>query len=215
MKMFFLLLSLVLSYPAMPALALTADESAPVLYSRGQLSIQRRTPPPPMPWQAPDAEVGNPPLYFDIEIRDGMTMYHQKDWFSLSSPPDGKGVMLAFAAPGLAPVIRLEQYSPLDVLLIAPTGIIAEIIPNIVLAHLPQDLTPQAPVLALLFLKGGTCDRLGIRPGDHATHAMFMPPTTVLSAPSQPAPVPVITETPKAALPAAAPVPAMNNEPKQ
>jgi uncharacterized membrane protein (UPF0127 family) len=184
-----------------PALALVADEAAPVLYSRGSISIQRQAAPPPMPWQPADAPRENTPVEFGVDIRDGMTMYNQQGWFNLSSPSEDGGTLMAFTAPGLAPIIRLAQYAPLDILLIDRAGIITQIIPNIILANLPHDITPETPVLAVLFLKGGSCERLSIHPGDRVQHPLFAPPTTVLSAPK---PQVTITETPPA--PATPPV---------
>lgn len=192
------LLLLIACLISAPALAFVADEAAPILYSRSSISIMRAAP-PPMPWQAGDAKPDNAPLAFDVEIRDGMSMYNQQGWFNLASPSDNGGVLMAFTAPGLAPIIRLQQYAALDILLIDRTGNVTQIIPNVVLANLPHDITPEAPVLALLFLKGGACERLGIHPGDVVQHAMFARPTTVLSAPQKP-PVQIL-ETPKPATP--------------
>src|SRR6185437_9301407 len=95
----------------------TADTSTPLYFSRDTLTIVRKSPPQksvtPLPWQKgkPAAVTEAPGIPFDIEVRDGMTMYNQKGWFNLSSPSENKGVLLVFSAQGLPPVIRSTQYA--------------------------------------------------------------------------------------------------------
>ncbi len=165
---------------AVPA---TADTSTPLLYTRTEMRIVRAAPPDDafLPWE--DKSRGDKGVIVDTEIRDGATFYNQKGWFNLSSLSEDHGVLLAFAAPVIAPVSPSEQYTPLDVLLIDKEGKILQIIPKLVLSDLDQDIYPANPILALMFLKGGVCDKLSIRPGDYVEYKLFKKPPAVLTVP--------------------------------
>jgi uncharacterized membrane protein (UPF0127 family) len=162
-----------------------ADETTPLSYSRGQIAIERASA-PLLPWQAPGQKA--PPLTFEVEVRDAMTLYNQQGWFNLSGPSPDSGVLLAFGAPTQAPILPSAQYAPLDILLIDKEGKILQIIPNLLLTELEQEIYPAAPVLAFLFLKGGTSERFSIRPGDSVEHKLFRKPPVILSAPPPAAP---------------------------
>jgi len=166
-----------------------ADTSTPLLYSRANITILRKAPPQkalqPLPWQKGQAVAvpDVPSVGFDVEVRDGMTLYNQKGWFNLSSPSEKNGLLMVFSAPGLAPIIPSTQYAPLDILMIDHEGTITQIVPNIKLSELDQDIIPSSLVLAFLFLKGGLCQKLSINPGDVVEYPLFKRPPTVLSAP--------------------------------
>jgi len=188
-----LFLWMALSWAAM------ADESTPLFYTRSNIVVIRKTPPqktiPPLPWQAqgqPTVVQDDPRVLFDVEVRDAMALYSQKGWFNLSSPSEKDGVLLAFSASGTTPIVHSTQYAPLDILLIDHEGTITQIIPNIKLSELDQDIVPSSPVLAFLFLKGGLCEKLSIRPGDTVEYKLFRKPPVVLTvpAPANPSPAP-------------------------
>jgi uncharacterized membrane protein (UPF0127 family) len=182
MKWWVILLLALLTVPV----AAQADTDTPLYYSRSTLTIHTKSEPPKsaLPWENNASGIG-----FNVEVRDAMAMYNQKGWFNLSSQSDKNGVMMVFSAEGLAPVIRMTQYAPFDILLIDHEGNIKQIIPNIKLSDLSDDITPASPVLAFLFLKGGTCQKLGIAPGDIVDYRIFKRPPVVLSAPgATPAP---------------------------
>jgi uncharacterized membrane protein (UPF0127 family) len=182
-----------------------ADENTPLLYNRTTLNIVRHAVPAPMPWQ-PAADAPKPEISFDVEVRDAMTLYNQKGWYNLSSPEERSGVLMAFSAPGIAPVVASAQYAPLDILLIDAEGKITQIIPNIMLSQLQKEIMPTKPVLAFLFLKGGICQSLSINPGDDVEYALFKKPPVVLSAPPVVAPVPApVASAPAAPVPTPAP----------
>jgi uncharacterized membrane protein (UPF0127 family) len=167
-----------------------ADEAMPLLYSRTQLSILHQTA-APLPWQAPGTPASVPRYTFDVEVRDAMTIYNQKGWFNLSSPQETNGVLLVFAAPAQAPIIPSSQYAPVDILMIDREGKILQIVPKLLLSELEEDIYPERPVLAFLFLKGGMCERLSIVPGDLVEYKIFRKPPMVLTAPPPISPPPV------------------------
>jgi len=187
-RVFFLLALL-----ALP-MAASADSSTPLLYTRAAIMIERKAPPqkavPPLPWQKglistmPDA----PGIGFDVEVRDGMTLYNQKGWFNLSSQSEKNGVLMMFSAPGLPAIIHSTQYAPLDILMIDREGTITQIVPNIKLSELDRDITPASAIVAFLFLQGGLCQKLSINPGDVVEYKLFKKPPVVLTAPTDPTP---------------------------
>jgi uncharacterized membrane protein (UPF0127 family) len=141
---------------------------------------------PPLPWQEETASPDSPGVIFDIEIRDGQSLYSQKGWYNLSGPSEKSGVMLMFDHPGIVPIINSAQYAPLDILMVDSQGIIAQIVPNLMMAALEQEILPSSPIKAFLFLKGGACELMNIQPGDRVLYKGFKQPPTVLSAPSRP-----------------------------
>jgi hypothetical protein len=193
MKLWLAIGLILLSFPSL------ADDSTPLLYNRTHLIILRNhlpvQDPPPLPWQTSPEEYTNPALDFDTEVRDGMVMYNQEGWFNLSNLPERSSVLLAFSAPGSLPIVPLQQYAPLDILLVNQEGKIVQIIPNMVLSQLQQEIYPENPILAILLLKGGDCAKLSINPGDMVDYKIFRKPPLVLSAPP--------TQLPAVAAPAA------------
>jgi uncharacterized membrane protein (UPF0127 family) len=164
----------------------SSEKSTPVLYSRDNITLVRKTLPQaqPMPWheQAPQQE---PDLVLDVEIRDGSSLYKQNDWINLSSYSDKSGIMMVFPEPAMQPVVHSPQYAPVDVLFIDKNGKIAQIVPNLSLSELDQEIYPDEPVLAFLFLKGGACAELSINAGDVVQYSLFKKPPTILNAPKQ------------------------------
>lgn len=191
-----LLASLLLAALLLPAMA---HAELPVLYSREKLTIHRQSL-QRLPWLEDSADQEQSGITFDVELRDAMTYYRQKDWFNLSGPGDDSGVLLMFTAPGLPPVIKSTQYAPLDILLIDAEGRIAQLLPNVRLSSLKQDIMPREPVLAFLFLRGGLCQQLGVREGDIVEHRMFSPAPGVISGPVeelQQQPVIILQDAPR------------------
>ena len=161
-----------------------ADESMPLLYTRSSIAIARAAlQAAPLPWQKPEEAQAATQLLLDVEIREAATFYSQKGWFNLSSPSEAGGVLLAFSSPTMAPIIASSQYTPLDILMIDDKGVIISILPNLMLSELSEDMYPPRPILAFLFLKGGACEKLSIRPGDIIDYKLFKKPPTMLLAP--------------------------------
>ncbi len=196
-----MILLLALCLRAAPAWAVTGESFA---YSRTNIVIMRAgmasNAPVPMPWQTDKDIAGSAGVIFDVEIRDAMTLYNQSGWYNLSGPSEKSGVMLVFKDEGIAPITTSAQYAPLDILIIDHEGKVHKIIPNLLLSQLEQDIIPESPVKAFLFLKGGTCQAMGINPGDYVLYKIFKRPPAVLSAPPiAQAPQPTAQQAPPAA----------------
>lgn len=200
-----LLIALTLFSPAL------AEESIPLLYTRETITINRA--PRTLPWQGPDAPAPAAPpasgITFDVEVRDARSYYNQKDWFNLSGPTDDSGVLLVFPRPGQSPIIPSKHYAPLDVLFIDAQGRITQILPNIMLSNLSQQIIPQNSVLAFLFLKGQTCQRFNVNPGDIVDYKIFTRPPVVLGDPVAIMDSPKIIPNVQAIKPQIAPLPQM------
>ncbi len=170
------------------------DGTNPIDYTRTNIIIVRKSLPKPTPKPTTDHDkivepkppetppAQNPELVFDVEVRDGMALYNQNGWFNLSSYSDMSGVMMAFAKPDIRPIVRSAQYAPADILFIDKQGKISQIAPNILLSELEDDIYPQSPVLAFLFLKGGSCAELSINVGDEVQYSLFKKPPVILNS---------------------------------
>ena len=157
-------------------------------YNRTAINIIRKAPPTPpsLPWLPPNPPEA-PATRFEVEVREATAFYNQQGWFNLNDQAEGSGVLITFATPRLAPVTHSTQYAPFDVLLADSQGKITQIIPNIRLSELNQDIVPVNPVLAFLFLRGGTCALRSINPGDTIEYSAFRKsPALVLDAPLHP-----------------------------
>lgn len=173
-----------LVFIAMSSLAcsqLRADESIPLLYTRTHANIIRQSPPPAeaLPWQ--EQKPSDSKLMLDIEVRDGASLYNQKDWFNISGLSEKSGVLLVFGAPMLAPVVKSAQYAPLDILMLDKEGTIKQILPSLNLSEVTEEIYPAEPITAFLFLRGGTCKQQSIQPGDIVEYKIFKRPPVILN----------------------------------
>ncbi len=85
--------------------------------------------------------------------------------------PD-QGMLFDLGEPRAASMWMKNTPLPLDMLFIRADGTISSIVRDTE----PYSRTPihsNEPVIAVLELLGGTCDRLGISPGDVVRHAIF------------------------------------------
>ncbi len=169
---FLILLMLCAGLPTTAAIA----EEAPLAYQRGALRILRQadTDSGMMPWQQ---EASGPA--FQVEIRSAEQL-KSPGWFNLSEYGEQNGLLLALAKPGQISIAPVNQFAPVDIFLINEYGEIEQIMPNLVLADLSSAQISDMPVLAALYTKGGTAERLGIQPGDRTLHPMFKKRPVVL-----------------------------------
>ncbi len=176
------------------------EKTTQFYYSRAEITIIRKSIPknlpPSLPWLV-DEPPPDPALVFDVEIRDGMSMYNQNGWFDMSSYSDNTGMMMVFSEPVTEPIIRSTQYSPVDILFIDKQGKIIQIAPNIMLSDLESNIVPNSPVLAFLFIKGGSSSALYINVGDEVQYSLFKKPPLILNAPREEPPAPAPKMPPK------------------
>jgi uncharacterized membrane protein (UPF0127 family) len=174
-----------------------ADESIPLLYTRSAIVINRtHVAAVALPWQSAEDASAAAKLPINVEVRDASTLYSQSGWYNLSGPSEQDGVLLVFSSPTLAPIINSAQYAPLDVLMIDDKGIITGILPRLMMSEITEEIYPKKPILAFLFLKGGSCEAFSISPGDEIDYKIFKKPPTMLTAPEN---TPAATPKPLAA----------------
>lgn len=99
----------------------------------------------------------------------------RRDYFTLTPFQSNDGMMFIYGSPMLgvpsAPFIQ----QPVDILTINHRGVIEEILPNTIPAHLDSQAAVDSPILAVLFLKAGTVDAEEIKPKDNVEHSLFNP----------------------------------------
>ena len=101
----------------------------------------------------------------------------QKDLFSVDPFVHTSAHLFLFDTPTLTGFQAPAIQKPVDVLAINANGIILEIVPQAIPAHLdPKQYAVEEPVRALLFLPPGSVDANGLRPGDRVLNAVFARP---------------------------------------
>jgi uncharacterized membrane protein (UPF0127 family) len=86
--------------------------------------------------------------------------------------PDEHGMLFDFGSTGPASMWMRNTYIPLDMLFIEPDGRIRKIAAET--EPLSEEvISSDGPVRAVLELRGGITDELGIEPGDRIIHPLF------------------------------------------
>ncbi len=137
--------------------------SQPVAFARGTVLL--------VPTQSTSPQYHNGVL-FGVDIRDFGSV-HNPAWFQFAGIAEGKGLLLTLARAEPVIITSVPHFAPLDILLLDDYGVVLKILPNLVLSTLQESIASDAPVLAVLYLKGGTVDVMGVKPGDHVRHKMF------------------------------------------
>ncbi len=166
----------------------------PVAFSRGTVMVV-----PVNPKQA-DYKGG---VLFNVDIRDFGSV-HNPTWFDFASFSENKGLLLTLAFSAPITIYPVNHFAKMDILMLDDYGTVMKILPNIALANLSEPVASGTPVLAVLYLKGGMVDTLGVQPGDVVRYKIFrkhpevrtidMPPKTEIEKPKVPevkAPEPV------------------------
>ena len=161
-------------------------QETPVIFERTEIRID-----PAFTERAPDmpAEVRSASR-FSIELRseDAARLEYIP---SLNTLADSEGVMILFRAPILTALPKLNNFIPVDAVMIAEDGTILSISPAVILANLPEQELSADPVKALLFLKAGTLAARDIKVKDMIVAPMFasaISPAATLQSPRTPAP---------------------------
>jgi uncharacterized membrane protein (UPF0127 family) len=108
---------------------------------------------------------------FAVEVATTPDQLSQGLMFRRSLAADA-GMLFDFGQEQQVAMWMKNTMIPLDMLFIAADGRIVLIAEYTVPGSL-EPLGPRRPVRAVLEVNAGTAQRLGIRPGDHVTHALF------------------------------------------
>lgn len=149
---------------ATPALA------QPLIFERADIRIDPVAIVPLKPGD--EAAPPRVPIAYNVEVRaeDAMKLEYIH---TLNTLTDTSGVVIAFSAPSIAALPRMQVFTPVDALYVAEDGTIMQIYPDVVLAELTQEIYSTEPIKAFVFLKAGEVDARGIRPKDIISGPMF------------------------------------------
>lgn len=125
-----------------------------------------------------------PTMTFRVQVR-GDQIPMDSGLFTNYRLDTGHAVLTYFSDASPRMVIPENIQKPLDMLFVRDDGIIAQIIPEVVPAYLPEDIDVTFPLRALLYLEAGLAQTLGIQPGYRIEHGMFRPKPLVYTAPEK------------------------------
>lgn len=103
-------------------------------------------------------------LHFDVWVADTAARAEQGLMF-VRDLPDGRGMVFPLDPPRVEAMWMKNTYIELDMLFIASDGHVSKIIER-ARPHSLDTLSSDRPVHAVLELKGGEAQRLGLRVGD-------------------------------------------------
>ena len=73
------------------------------------------------------------------------------------------------------PLMPLQVFTPVDVIVLDTQGLVSQLIPNVVLAGLSQEIVASRPTKAFLYMKAGTIEVYALEPNDRVEHPYFRP----------------------------------------
>lgn len=120
------------------------------------------------------AQATAPKLTLRVQVR-GDQIALNRGLFTNYRLDAAHGVLTYFNRAEPRDLVAENIHKPLDVLFIRDDGIVAQIVPEIVMAYLPDDISVDFPVRALLFMEAGRAAEWGIQPGYRVEHGMFNP----------------------------------------
>ncbi len=91
------------------------------------------------------------------------------------APIHAKNYMLISVEDPTSELHATSIYAPMDVVFITPEGVIAQIVPKLVLNNLSGTVASPKPLRAFLLLGAGDAAQLDIQPGDRVEHPLFQP----------------------------------------
>lgn len=112
------------------------------------------------------------PVPYNVEVRSEEAMKLEYI-HTLNTMTETTGVVIAFNAPSIAALPRMQVFTPVDALYVAEDGTIMQIYPDVVLAELNQEVYSKEPIKGFVFLKAGEVAARGILPRDIISGPMF------------------------------------------
>lgn len=86
-----------------------------------------------------------------------------------------RGVLTYYPTAEPRSLLAENIYEPVDILFVRDDGVIAQIIPEVVLAYLQEEVRVGFPLRATIYITAGLSKAFGIQPGDRVVHGMFTP----------------------------------------
>jgi uncharacterized membrane protein (UPF0127 family) len=85
---------------------------------------------------------------------------------------DNEGMLFLYSEPQEVTMWMRNTYLPLDMVFIAKDGTVTRIAESTT-PFSEEQIASEGPVLAVLEIKGGLAEKLGLKPGDRLLHAAF------------------------------------------
>lgn len=128
-----------------------------------------------------EAEPEPPREAFDIDVEIRPQDALRLEWIhTLNNLKDKQGVMIVLSEAMQIPLMPLQVFTPLDVIVIDERGAVSQLIPNVVLATLGEDIVASRPTRAFLYMRAGSIAANRMQPADMVDHPYFTPQQTVL-----------------------------------
>ena len=116
-----------------------------------------------------------------VDIRPESILY-QQNMFTFNPFANASGLLIWLGSPKQATLETIRIFSAVDILYMASDGKIVQIVPSIVPSEIAEPITTSKPVIAMLLLQAGECEKLDILPGDRVEHALFKAKPKVLES---------------------------------
>lgn len=118
---------------------------------------------------------------FDIKVEIRPQDALRLEWIhTLNKLGEDEGVMIVLNEAMQLPLMPLQVFTPVDVVVADARGLVSQLIPNVVLATLNEDIVANRPTRAFIYLRAGSIDAYGILPNDRIDHPYFTPQQKVL-----------------------------------
>lgn len=88
---------------------------------------------------------------------------------------NSRGVLTYYPTAEPRSLLAENIYEPVDILFVRDDGVIAQIIPEVVLAYLREEVRVGFALRATIYVTAGLSEALKIQPGDRVQHGMFTP----------------------------------------
>ena len=130
-------------------------------------SLQKEAATPPITTNRQRREIEVEVRNKQISPKDGILKNHRLD--------EEHGILTYFDVADKHVIMPEPIYQSVDILFVRDDGTIAQIVPDIMLAHLAEPLETDFALRALLYLRAEQAAQWNIRPGDRVEHGMFTP----------------------------------------
>ena len=194
-KLFFIV------FCCLSAPALAEKRGAPMVFSRADVEITH----------APTADKQTV-ARFSVEVRSDATNLNP-DWFRMSGYEKTRGLMVWYSPPQQVTISPINEFAAKDVLFLDIYGNILQIAPKLVLAEMQETIVSEDEIQAVLYLSGGICEQMNIKPGDKVRYKLFQKKPVVIKQENVSPEKPIVTkpEAPAKEMPPSTPAPVPNS----
>ena len=140
-------------------------------------ALGKRAPAPFADLEQADVRIITPSGRHDFKVWIADTeQSRERGLMFVKSLPAGHGMLFLFERPRFASFWMKDTYLSLDIVFIAPDGVVVNIARDTEPLSL-RTIESQAPVRGALEVQAGTAARIGLVPGSHVLHPAFGSPS--------------------------------------